>query len=96
MSSSLSNLADDLSNKCPDCKFYLYYMSAKKDQLIFRCLKRKKSYEKDLNKDLIKRFASVYNFCDGDINKFVVSLRKVFYACKYIGSWKRKRVLING
>ena len=42
MSSSLSNLVDNLSeglhsDKCTDCKSYLDYMTTKDEQLIFRC-----------------------------------------------------------
>ena len=67
MSTSLSNLVDDLSegvhnNKCTDFKSYLDYMSTKDDQLIFRFLECKKSYEKDFTKDLIKRFANIHEF----------------------------------
>ena len=47
MSSSLSNLVDNLSeglhsDKCTDCKFYLDYMITKDGQLIFRCFECKK------------------------------------------------------
>ena len=38
-----------------------------------------KRYKKDFNKDLIKRFASTYEFCDKDINKFIFLLRKIIY-----------------
>ena len=55
MSSSLSNLVDNLSQglhcgKCGDCKCCLEYMSVKDDQLIFRCFEGKKNYKKDFNK----------------------------------------------
>ena len=50
MSSSLSNLADNLSegihsNKCTDCKSCLDYMKTKDKQLIFRYFEFKKNYE---------------------------------------------------
>ena len=75
MSSLLSNLADNLSeglhnDKCTDCKSCLEYMSIKNNQLILRCFDCKKNYKKDFNKELIKRFANIYGFCDRDINKF--------------------------
>ena len=77
MSSSLSNLVDNLSerlhcDKCIDCKSYLEYMSVKDDQLIFRCFECKKNYKRDFNKELIKRFANMYEFCNEDINKFIL------------------------
>ena len=72
MSTSLSKLVDNLSeglhnNRCVDCKSYLDYMIIKdgakdSERLIFRCYGCKKNYEKGFNKELIKRFASIYNF----------------------------------
>ena len=38
----------------------------------------KKIYKKYFNNSLIKRFVNIYEFCDGDINKFILLLRKVF------------------
>ena len=35
-------------------------MMFKDDQLIFRCFECKKNYKKGFNKDLIKRFTSIY------------------------------------
>ena len=75
MSSSLSNLADNLServhsDKCADCKSCLDYMLAEDYQLIFRRSKCNKNHNKYFNKDLID-FASTYEFCDGDVNKFI-------------------------
>ena len=59
-------------------------MMFKDDQLIFRCFECKQHYKKDFNKDLIKRFASVYEFCNRDINKFILLLRKGVYPYEYI------------
>ena len=83
MSTSLSKLVDNLSegihnNRCVDCKSSLYYMITKDEKLIFRCFTCKKNYEKDFNKELIKRFANTYNFGDNDLNKFILLLRNVF------------------
>ena len=55
MSSSLSNLVDNLSeglhnDNCTDFKSCLDYMMFKDDQLIFRRFECKKNYEKDFNK----------------------------------------------
>ena len=65
MSSSLSNLVDNLSerlhsDKCTNCKFCLDDISVKDDQLVFRCFECKKNYQKDFNKELINRCASTY------------------------------------
>ena len=48
-----------------------------------------KNYEKDFNNDLINRFAITYEFCNKDINKFILSLRKGVYPYEYMGSWER-------
>ena len=56
------------------------------DQLIFRRFECKKYYKKDFNKDLIKRFTSIYEFCNRDINKFILLLRKGVYPYKYMDS----------
>ena len=77
------------SGKCKDCKYKLDYMSFKDDQLIFRRFKCKKTYEKDFNKDLINRFANTYRFCNEDINKFVLLLRKGVYPYEHMDSWER-------
>ena len=65
MSSSLANLADNLS-KGLHCDF-----------------------DNDFNKELIKRFANIYEFCNEDINKFILLLRKGVYLYKYMDSWER-------
>ena len=80
MLTSLSKLLDNLSegfhnNRCIDCKSGLDYMKNKDEKLIFRCFSCKKYYEKDFNKELIKRFANTYSFCSKDLNKFILLLR---------------------
>ena len=64
------------NNRCADCKYCLDYMKHKVEKLIFRCFNCKKNYEKDFNKELIKRFANTYSFCSKDLNKFILLLRK--------------------
>ena len=90
---SLSSLIDNLSEglhsyKCADCKFFLDYMVFKDNQLMTRCFECKKNCQKDFNKELIERFANVYEFCNGDINKFIMLLRKGVYLYEYMDSWE--------
>ena len=94
MSSSLSSLVDNLldgfhCDKYIDCKSFLDYMITRDDQLIFRRFERKKNYKKDFNKDLINRFANTYKFCNKDINKFSLLLRKGNYPYEYRDSQQR-------
>ena len=77
MSSLLSKLIDNLSerlhnNKCLDCKSCLDYIKTKNEKLILKCFNCKQYYEKGFNKELIKRFARTYEFCNKNLNKFIL------------------------
>ena len=89
MTTSLSKLVDNLTgdihgDKCVDCKSDLAYRKVIDEALIFRCFNCKKNYEKEINKELIERFASIYTFCNKDLNKFVMLLRKGVYPYEYM------------
>ena len=64
-------------------------MTFKDDHLIFICFEGKKYYKKDFNKDLIKRFARIYEFCNRDINKFILLLIKGVYPYEYMDTQER-------
>ena len=59
------------------------------ETLIFTCFNYKKNYEKEINKELIERFASSYKFCNNDLNKFVMLLRKGVYPYEYMDGWDK-------
>ena len=96
MSMPLSKLPDNLSeglhnNKCLDCKSCLDYSKTKKNEnkkLIFKCFNCKQNHEKDFNNELIKRFASKYECCNKNLNKFVLLLRKGVYLYEYMDNGK--------
>ena len=94
MSMPLSKFIDYLSeglhnNKCADCESCLDYIKTKTEKLILKCFNCKSYYEKDFNKELIQRFASTYEFCNKDLNKFILLLRKGVYPYEYMDNWER-------
>ena len=95
MSSSLSKLVDNLSerihnNKCVDCKSNLDYVRVtKNEKLLLKCFNCNNYYKKKFNKDLIKKFKNTYSFCNNDLNKFILLLKKGLYPSEYMDSWKK-------
>ena len=55
----------------------------------FKSFECKKNYKKEFNKELIKRFANMYELCTEDINKFILLLRKDVYPYECMGGWER-------
>ena len=81
ISSLLSSLVDNLSEgihnkKCKECKSCLEYLSTENNELIFKCINCNKNYKLNFDKDVVNRFASTYEFCDKNLNKFIFLLRK--------------------
>ena len=98
MQTSLSTLIDNLSGvydkKCIKCKerrkiiVNCEFVGFKNGRLNYKCKECKKSYTKVTNEST-KNFPTLYKFCNGDLNKFFLLLRKGIYPYEYIDNWKR-------
>ena len=77
MSTSLSELADNMFGNFNsiECKSYTENN---------RCEECKKLIE-----GLIKKFPSIYQFCNGDLNKFILLLRKDVYPYECRDIWQK-------
>ena len=94
MATSLSKLVDNLTgnihnDKCIKCKSNLCFVRAMNEKLIFKCIDCEKEYEKEFNKELVERFANTLKFCDNDLNKFLILLRKGVYPYEYMDEWNK-------
>ena len=91
MSISLSNLVDNLSDfNCKKCDNKRKYIGFKDNYQLLECSDCNAWFTKD-SEELIKRFVNTYEFCNKDIDKFILLLRmyKNVYPYEYMDSWER-------
>ena len=98
LKASLSSLANSLSEinkkECKACierkniKSECEFIGLKNNKLSYKCKECEKIWLKPLNR-LIKKFARVYQFCAGNLNKFVLWPRKVIYRYEYRDIWEK-------
>ena len=89
-STSLSSLVDNLIEiYSKECKGYKERknIGLKNNKLYYKCKGCNKRSLISIN-GLIKKFPSMYQFCNGD-NKFVLLLRKGVYPYEHMDSWER-------
>ena len=65
-----------------ECRF----AGLKNDKLIYKCKECRKQQEIPLTNSK-KTFPGIYQFCNGDLNKFVLLLRKGGYPYEYTDTW---------
>ena len=95
MQSKLSGLVGNLpqiNNKdCKKCmernkiKSECEFIALNNNRLKYKCKKCNDISSKSINK-LIKKFPRTYKFCNGNLNKFVLLLRKGVYPYEYMDS----------
>ena len=64
------------------------FVGFKNSRLNYKCKECKKSCTKVVS-ELTKNFPILYKFCNGDLNKFFLLLRKGIYPYEYMDKWER-------
>ena len=91
MSTSLSELVDNTSGiqskECKSCVEFCF-VGLTNNRLIYKCKECREECKKPIN-ELKEKFAGIYQFCNGDLNKFVLLLKKGVYSYEYMDRWEK-------
>ena len=99
MSTSLSELADNMSGifnsiECKPCiekikiNSKCCFIGLQNKRLIDKWKKCKEEWQRPIN-GLINNFSSIYQFCNGDLNRFVLLLTKGVYPYEFMDNWEQ-------
>ena len=99
MPTSLLKLVDNTSGifngiKCKSCiekkkiNSECYFVGLKNNSLIYKYKECQEEWKKPIS-EFIENFPSIYQFCNGNLNKFVMLLRKGVYSYEYMDSWEK-------